>query len=235
MDDVAAAAAARFSPRRAITWEREILGLRGTKPRVFTLAILLCVPVVGVGLLLIEATPSLFVAVEEEEAVRAWVLEAGTGIFEGLENVSVVKGWSKILISDAPFPPPTLLELSPLVFVLVIGSSADAGARIGEVIPFDVLFSLSFAARSDVLFCWVLPVPVVRLVRLEPATVAEGRDLASELAVGARSVEEERFTPVLPVIRPVPMLLLLLLTLLTRLFAVPSALFALRTPDSRFL
>ena len=183
---------------------------------------------------LVGAAPSLFDVVEEEEPVRVCVLEAGTGIFEGLENVSAVKGWSKIFINDAPFPPPTLLELSRLVFMLVMGSSADPGARTGKVIPFDVLFSLSFAARSDVLFCWVMPVPVVRLVRLGPTPEFEGRDFASELAVGARSVEEERFTPVLPVTRPVPTLLLLLLTLLTRLLADPPLLVTPRAPDSRF-
>jgi hypothetical protein len=149
-------------------------------------------------------------------------LEAGTGILEGFENVSVVKGWSKIFLNDAPFPPPILLELSP-------------SARFEErtVAPFEVLFSLSFAARSDVLFCCVMPVPVVRLVRLGPEPEAEGRDFANELAVGARSVEEERFTPVLPVIRPVPMLLLL--TLLTRLSAVPSVLVIPRSSDPCFL
>lgn len=232
--DEVAAAAARFSPRRAITWEREILGLRGTKPRPFTLATLLGMPVVGVGLSFAGTLSSLFVVVEEEEPVLVWVLEAGTGIFEGLENVSVVKGWSKIFLNDAPFPPPTLLEPSPLVFTLVIGSSAGFAARTGEVTPFDLLFSLSFAARSDVLFCCVIPVPVVRLVRLGPGPEDEGRDFASELAVGARSVEEERFTPVLPVPRLVPMLLLLLM-LLTRLFAVPLVLVTPRTSDSRFL
>ena len=184
---------------------------------------------------MVGVKPSLFVVVEEEEPVRVCVLEAGTGIFEGLENVSAVKGWSKILINDAPFPPPILLELSRLVFMLVMGSRADPGARTDEVIPFDVLFSLSFAARSDVLFCWAMPVPVVRLVRLGPAPEFEGRDLANELAVGAKSVEEERFMPVLPVTRPVPMLLLLLLTLLTRLLADPSVLVTPRAPDSRFL
>ena len=158
--------------------------------------------------------------------VRVWALEAGTGSFEGLENVSAVKGWSKIFINDAPFPLPTLLELSPLVFALLLGT--------GEVHPFDVLFSLSFAARSDVRFCCVVPVPVVKLVRLEPGPEVEDLDFANELAVGARSVEEGRLTPVLPVTRLVPMLLLLL-TLLTRLFAVPSVLVALRGPDSRFL
>ena len=168
---------------------------------------------------------SLFVVVEEEDAVRAWVLLVGTGIFEGLENVSMVKGWSKIFINDAPFPPPTLVELSILAFVLVMGSNAGFEVRTGEVTPFDVLFSLPFAARSDVLFCCVIPVPVVRLVRLDPGPDDEGRDFANELAVGARSVEEERFTPVLP----------LLLELLIRLFAVPPALVTLRTSDSRFL
>lgn len=74
-----------------------------------------------------------------------------------------------------------------------------------------------------------MPVPVVRLVLFEPVSEEEGRDLAIELAVGARSVEEVRFTPVLPVERP---MLLLLLALLIRLFAVPSVLV---TPDSRFL
>jgi hypothetical protein len=213
----AAAAAARFSPRRAITWEREILGLRGTKPRPFALAVLF-------GTLVVGAVSSLFVVVEEEEAVRVCVLEAGTGIFEEFENESVVKGWSKIFLNDAPFPPLTLLEPSPLVF--------GFEARTGDVTPFEILFSLSFAARSDVLFCCVMPVPVVRLARLGPGPEAEGRDFANELAVGARSVEEVRFTPVLPEVRPVPMLLLLL-TLLTRLFAVPSVLVALSDP--RFL
>ena len=146
----------------------------------------------------------------------------------------MVSGWSKIFLSDAPFPPLTLLELPPLVVTLVMGSSAGFGARTGEVIPFDVLFSLSFAARSDVLFCWAIPVPVVRLVRLEPGPEVEDRDFANELAVGARSVEEVRFIPVLPVTRPVP-ILLLLLTLLTRLLAVPSVLVTPRVSDSRFL
>jgi hypothetical protein len=123
------------------------------------LAVLLDTPVVGVGLSLAEAISPLLIVVEEE-AVRVWVLEAGTGIFEGFENASVVKGWSKIFFNDAPFPPPTLLELSRF------------GARTGDVTPLDVLFSLSFAARSDVLFCCAMPAPVVRLVRLEPE--AEG-------------------------------------------------------------
>jgi len=70
VDDEAAAAAARFSPRRAITWEREILGLRGTKPRFFTLVALLDTLVVEGGLLLAERISSLFAVVEEEDAVR---------------------------------------------------------------------------------------------------------------------------------------------------------------------
>lgn len=147
--------------------------------------------------------------------------------------MSVVKGWSKIFLNDAPFPPPTLPEPSPLVFPLVMGSSTGFGARADAVTPFEVLFSLSFAARWDVLFCCVVPVPVVRLVRLEPESEDESRDFAKELAVGARSVEEERFTPVLPVTRPVPMLLLLL-TLLARLLAVPSLLVTPRSSESRF-
>ena len=161
-------------------------------------------------------------------------MEVGTGIFEELENVSAVKGWSKIFFNDAPFPPLTLLEPAPLGFMLVMGSSAGFEARTGEVIPFDLLFSLSFAARSDVLFCCAVPVPVVRLVRLGAGSEDEGRDFANELAVGASSVEEERFAPVLPVVRPVPMLLLLL-TLLTRLLALPLALAIPRTSDPRFL
>ena len=159
------------------------------------------------------------------------------GIFEEFEKVSAVRGWSKSFFSEAPFPPPTLPELSPLVSVLVVlvmGSSAGFGARTGEVTPFDILFSLSFAARRDVLcFCAVI-FPVVRLVRLELGSEDKSRDFARELAVGARSVEEERFIPVLPVIRPVPMLPLLL-TLLTRLLADPLVLFTPRSSESRFL
>ena len=153
---------------------------------------------------------------------------------EGLEKVSVVKGWSKIFFNDAPFPPPTLPEPSPLVLALVMGSSTGFGARAGAVTPFEILFSLSLAARRDVLFCWVVPVPFVRLTRLGPESEDEGRDFAKELAVGARSVEEERFTPALPVLRPDPMLLLLL-TLLARLLAVPSLLVTPRSSESRFL
>lgn len=143
----------------------------------------------------------------------------------------MVKGWSKILFNDAPFPPPTLPELSPLAFVLVMCSSTGFEARTGEATPFEILFSLSLAARRDALFCCVIPVPVVRLVRLEAGSEDEGRDFAKELAVGARSVEEERFTPV-P--RPVPTLPLLL-TVLTRLLAVPSVLATPRSSESRFL
>lgn len=171
--------------------------------------------------------------VEEVEAVRDCVLGAGTGIFEGLEKVSAVKGCSKIFFNEAPFPPLTLLEPSALAFMLVIGSSADFGARTGDVSPFDLLFSFSFAARSDALFCCATPVPIVRLVRLGTVLEDEGRDFASELAVGAKSVEEERFTPVLPVVRLVPTLPLLLPVLLVRLLAVP--LVAPRSSDSRFL
>ena len=185
-----------------------------------------------VGLPSVERLSSLFV---EEEAVRACVLVAGTGIFEGPENVSVVKGCSKIFFNDAPFSPLGRLELPPFALTLVIGSSTGFVARTGEVTPFDLLFSLSFAERSDALFCCVIPVPTVRLVRLGPGSEDEGRDFASELAVGAKSVEEERFTPVLPVTRPDPMLLLLLLTLLILLPAVPSVLVVLRSWDSRFL
>jgi hypothetical protein len=145
--------------------------------------------------------------------------------------VSVVKGWSNIFFNEAPLPPPTLLEFSPLRFALVTGGFE---ARTGEAIPFEVLFSLSLAARRDALFCCVAPVPVVRLVRLGPESEDEGRDFAKVLAVGARRVEEERFTPVLPVTRPVP-ILPLLLTLLTRLLAVPSVLDTPRSSESRFL
>lgn len=183
------------------------------------------------GFTSVEALSSLFVELEEEEAarVREVVLEAGMGIFEGFENVSVVKGFSKIFFNDAPFPTLTRLELSPLVFVLVIGPSTGFGVRTGEVTPFDLLFSLSFAARSDTLFCCVIPPPPVRLVRLGPVSLDEGRDFANELAVGASSVEDERFTPVLPVTRAVPVL-----PLLIRLFAVPSVLVTPRSSVSRF-
>lgn len=171
--------------------------------------------------------------------VRGCVLEAGTGIFDGLENVSVVKGCSKIFLNDAPFfSPLTRLEPSPLVLILVMGPSAGFSARTGGpsgVTSLDLLFSLSFAARSDALLCCEIPVPVVRLVRLDPASEDESRDLANELAVGAKSVEEERFVPVLLVVGPAPMLLLVLLTLLIRLFAVPLVLVTARSSDSRFL
>lgn len=177
---------------------------------------------------------TLFVEAEQEEPVRVWVLEAGMGIFEGLEKVSVVRGWSKIFFNDAPFPPPILLDLSPLTFVLVMGSSAGFVAGTEEVTPFETLFPFSFAARRDVLFCCVTPVPVTRLVRLGPGSEGEGLYFANELAVGARSDEEERFTPVLPVLRPVPMLLLPL-ALLARLLADPSVFGTPRGPDSRFL
>lgn len=157
-------------------------------------------------------------------------LEAGTGIFEGFENVSAVKGFSKIFFNDAPLPPLTRLEVSPLVFMLVIGPSTGFCARTGEATPFDLLFSRSFAARSDALFCCMTPPPLVRLVRLGPVSEGEGRDFANELAVGASSVEDERFTPVLPVTRAVPML-----PLLIRLLAVPPVLVAPLSSDSRFL
>lgn len=175
----------------------------------------------------------LFVVLEEEEVVRECVLETGTGIFEGLENVSVVKGCSKIFLNDAPFPPLTRFELSPLVFKLVMGPSTGFGARTDGVAPFDLLFSLSFAARSDALFCCVIPPPLAGLVRLVPVSEDEGRDFANELAVGASSVEDERFAPLVPVTRAVPTLLLLL-ALLVRLFAVPSVLVTPRSSDSRF-
>ena len=112
---------------------------------------LLPAPAARVGLP--PVVPSLSVAVEEEEVVRECVLEVGTGILEELENVSAVRGCSKIFFNDAPFPPLTLLEPWPLAFMLVIGPSTGFGARTCEVAPFDLLFSLSFAARSDVLFC----------------------------------------------------------------------------------
>lgn len=188
------------------------------------MAALLDALVVEVGLPLTERLSSLFV---EEETVRVCVLVAGTGIFEGPENVSLVRGCSKILFNDAPFPP-----LEPFALMLVIGSSTGFAARTGEVIPFDLLFS--FARRSDGLFCCVIPVPAVRLVRFEPVSEDEGRDFAKELAVGAKSVDEERFTPVLPATRPVPVLPLLLLTLLIRLLAVPSVLVTPRSSDSCF-
>lgn len=192
------------------------------------MAVLLVTPVIGAGLLLVEAISFPLVGVEDEE-VRARVLEAGTGIFEGFENEPVVKGWSKIFFDGAPSPPPTLLEPSPLLFVLVMGFSA----RTGGLAPFDVLFSLSFAVRSDVFVCCTTPVPVVGLVRLVLRPEDESRDFANELAVGARSVEEERFKPALPVPRPAPMLLLPL-TLLSRLLAVPSVLVKTQVSDSRF-
>ena len=129
-------------------------------------------------------------------------MEAGAGIFEGLEKVSVVKGRSRIFFNDAPAPPPTLLEPSLSVFVLVMGSSTGFGARTGEVVP----------------------VSAVRLVRLEPESKDEVRDFTKELAVGARRVE------VLPVTRPVPMFPLLP-TLLIRLLAVPLFLVTLRSSE----
>ena len=127
-----------------------------------------------VGLPPAEATSPLLVVAEEEEPVRVWVLEAGTGIFEELEKVSAVRGWSKIFFNDAPFPPPILFDLSPMGFVLVMGSSTGFVAITGEVTPFETLFPLSFAARRDALFCWATPVPVVRLVRLGPGPEVEG-------------------------------------------------------------
>ena len=162
------------------------------------MAVLLDTPVVRVGFPTVETLSSLFVVLEEE-VVRECVLEAGTGIFEGFENVSVVKGCSNIFFNEAPFPPLIRLEFSPPDFVLVMGPNTGFGAKTGEATPFDLLFSLSFAARSDALFCCVMPPPLVRLVRLGPVSEDEGRDFANELAVGANSVEDERFMPVLPV------------------------------------
>lgn len=198
------------------------------------LTALLDTPIIRTGLPSAGASLSLFVVLEDEEAVRECVLEAGTGIFEGLENVSVVNGCSNILFNDAPFPLLTRPELSPLVFMLVIGPSTDFDASTGGVTPFDLLFSLSLVVRSDVLFCWVIAPPVVRLVRLGTVSEDEGRDFANELAVGASSVEDERFMPVLPVTREF-LRLPLWLALLIRLFAVPLVLVIPRSSDSRFL